>query len=114
MNIITSDQIDKTMNFLTYSMNECKYYDVCNLPIISKKKALLLVHINIRSIQNQNNFESLQELLQNFNCLPDILYISETRLKRYSNTTNILLLGYGFIHQDSPTNAEMWLCIQIT
>ena len=49
---------------------------------MSKKKALLLVHINIRSMQNQNNFESLQEILQNFNCLPDILCISETRLKR--------------------------------
>ena len=104
MNIINSDQIDKTMNFLTNNINEHKYYDVSNLSIINKKKALLLVHINIRSIQNQNNFESLQEFLQNFNRLPDILCISETRLKRDSITANILLPGYDFIHQDSPTN----------
>ena len=105
MNIINSDQIDETMNFLTNNINESKYYDVSNLPIISKKKALFLVHINIRSIQNHNNFESLQKLLQNFNRLPDILCISETRLKRDSITANILLLNYDFIHQDSPINA---------
>ena len=87
-----------------------KYYDVSNLPIISKQKALLLVHINTKSIQNQNNFESLQELLQNFNCLPDILCISETRVKRDLITASILRQGYNFIHQ--PTRV-VWLCTLI-
>ena len=64
-----------------------------------------MVHINFRSIQNHNNFESLQELLQNFNCLPDILCIAETGLKRDLITADILQPGYDFIHQDSPTNA---------
>ena len=81
------------------------YDDVSNFEIICKKKALLLVNINIRFKQNQNNFEPFQELLQNFNRLPDILCISETRIKRDLITTNILLLSHDFIHQDSPTNA---------
>ena len=105
MNIINSDQIDETMNFLTNNINECNNHDVSNLRIISKKKALLLVHVNIRSVRNQNNFESLQELLQSFNRLPDILCISETKLKRDIITANILLPGYDIIHQDSPTKA---------
>ena len=110
INIINSDQIDETMNFLTSIVNECNYYDVFYLPIISKKKALLLVHINIRSIQNQNNLELLQKLLQNFNCLPDISCISETRLKRDLITANILLPGYDIIHQSTR---EVWLCTLI-
>ena len=105
MSIINSDQIDELMNFLTSNSNECKYYDVSSLSIISKKKALLFVHITIKSIQNQNNFESYQELLQNFNCLPNILCISETRLKRGLITANILPPSYDFIQQDIPTNS---------
>ena len=62
------------------------------------------MHVNIRSIYK--NLDCLNhELLQSFPYLPDLICLSETKIK-YSILTNLTLPGFEPIeHADSLTNA---------
>ena len=64
---------------------------------------LFVVHINIRSLQK--HYESLNEFLNSFDKTPDIICISETRLKQ-GPLINVNLPGFHLLHNDSPTNAR--------
>ena len=60
------------------------------------------MHINVRSIHaNINGFE---ELLVQSNISPDIIALSETKLK-VSEKCKVSLSGYVFIHNGTVTNA---------
>ena len=61
-----------------------------------------IVHINIRSLQK--HYESLYEFLNSFHKTPDIICISETRLKQ-GPLINVNLPAFHLLHNDSPTNA---------
>ena len=76
----------------------------CKLPITEKKKNLFILHINIRSIYK--NFNALNhEFLQRLDYLPDIICLSETKIKNLP-TVNLSLTGYHSIeHADSQTAA---------
>ena len=60
-------------------------------------------HFNIRSLQK--NFKSLKQLLINLNMQPDVIGLTETKIK--INALNYIsnqLLRYYFLHTDSATN----------
>ena len=69
-----------------------------------KKKNLFILHIYIRSIYK--NFNALNhEFLQSLDYLPDIICLSETKIKNLP-TVNLSLTGYHLIeHADSQTAA---------
>jgi len=59
-----------------------------------------MLHTNIRSLTK--NSEKLEELLSDIKMMPEIIAISETKLKTKFNS---FIDGYEFIQNDSPTNA---------
>ena len=56
--------------------------------------------MNIRSLNA--NFDKLNELLTNYDILPDIIVISETKLK-LAQVYNAKLSGYHFYHKGTTT-----------
>ena len=56
--------------------------------------------MNIRSLNA--NFDKLNELLTNYDILPDIIAISETKLKLLQ-VYNAKLSGYHFYHKGTTT-----------
>ena len=92
-------------NTLTSNFKACRYYETnANLPISLKTKKLFLMHINIRSVNK--NFELMNhELLNSLAMLPDLICLSETKLKIHP-LTNVSLPGYApLITTDSDANA---------
>ena len=81
-------------NTLTSNFKACRYYETnANLPISLKTKKLFLMHINIRSVNK--NFELMNhELLNSLAMLPDLICLSETKLKNHP-LTNVSLPGYS-------------------
>ena len=61
------------------------------------------MHINIRSLNK--NFDSLLEFLHLLSAVPDIICLSETKIKDENITVPLGLTNYEFIHTDSKTNA---------
>ena len=57
--------------------------------------------MNIRS--SNANFEKLNELLTNYNVFPDIIAMSEIKLK-LSQVYNAKLRGYHFYHKGKTTS----------
>ena len=66
------------------------------------KDSLSIIHFNVRSLQK--NFDAFYEFLCNQPCSPDIICVTETRLKTQP-LLNIDISGYTFVHIDSPTAA---------
>ena len=62
----------------------------------------MIMHVNTRSLHK--NFEKLEELIHEINISPDVIAISETKLK--DNTSfSYSLFGYDFVSKNSSTNA---------
>ena len=99
------DFISSLHNLLANNFKQCKTYETnCKLPLTEKKKNLFILHINIRPIYK--NFDALNhEFLQRLDYLPDIICLSETKIKNLP-TVNLSLTGYHSIeHADSQTAA---------
>ena len=60
------------------------------------------LHINIRSLQK--NFDDLVNLISQFTVLPDIICITETRLK-HNPLINISIPGYDFVKANTSSFA---------
>ena len=69
---------------------------------VFKSNRLFLIHINVRSLQK--NFDDLYQLISSFAKSPDIICISETRLKAES-IMKVDLPGYNFTDAITPTIA---------
>ena len=70
------------------------------LGILIKNLVLSLLCMNIRSLNA--NFDKFNELLTNYDILPDIIAMSETKLK-LSQVYNAKLSGYHFYHKGTTT-----------
>ena len=57
------------------------------------KDSLTIIHFNVHSLQK--NFDAFHEFLCNQPCSPDIIFVTETRLKNLS-LLNIDISGYTF------------------
>ena len=66
-------------------------------------ESLFIIHINIRSLNK--NFDSLLEFLHLLFAVPDIICLSETKIKDENITVLLRIPNYEFIHADSKTNA---------
>ena len=66
----------------------------------AKATNFFILHVNIRSLNK--NIDKLEELLLELGKLPDIIALSETKLK---NSFSCFLDGYKFIQSNSDTNA---------
>ena len=96
-NAVFTDMVDKA--------NCCDYYDPLNLSHklnFSATNNLSILHVNIRSLQK--HIHDLQEQLSNLNFLPDIIVITETRIK-YEPVLNINIRSYKFSFVKSFNNA---------
>ena len=93
---------------LLNNISECQYFDVpFNDPtssIHNVKNIISLLHVNIRSLNKEENFDALFEFLTLLPFTPDIVCVSETRLKG-NPLINIAIPNYNFVHADSVTNA---------
>ena len=97
------DLSNALQNSLTSNFKACRYYETtANLPISSKTKKLFLMHINIRSMNK--NFELMNhELLNSLAMLPDLICLSETKLRNHPLTDVSLPGNTPLITSDSDT-----------
>ena len=99
------DVVNSSVDTITSNIHPCKYHNSFIYPQNKSNTTKIffsLIHFNIRSLQK--NFDSLHEFLSRQQSSPDIICLSETRLKEQP-LININIRGYSFIHIDSPTNA---------
>ena len=95
---------DNLFKSLTCNIKTCKYFDAdCQFINSGSGNALMLMHINIRSLHK--NFDLLHEFISMLNFIPHIICISETRIKKHP-LINVNLMNYSFLHVDSATNAR--------
>ena len=69
---------------------------------IKLQNIFFLLHINTRSLAK--NLNQVKDLLISIGKIPDIIAISETKL-RDEGFHNVSLEGFEFVHHNSPTNA---------
>ena len=103
---LNDNQFEINDNFLhTVSKNlcQCNYFDTDSQCFRNLKNQLFLLHVNIRSLQK--NFESFLDFLQTFEKLPDLICVSETKLKSLP-LRNLSIPNYEFYFSNSPTNAD--------
>ena len=93
---------------LLNNISECQYFDGpfndSTSSIHNVNNTISLLHVNIRSLNKQENFDALFEFLTLLPFTPDIVCVSETRLKG-NPLINIAIPNYNFVHADSVTNA---------
>ena len=92
-------------NSFTSKFKTCQLYEPnTQLPITVENKNLFLLHVNIRSV-NKNLDKLNHDLLQLLHYLPDVICLSETKIKNLP-TTNITLNGYHpIMHANSSSNS---------
>ena len=85
--------------------NNCKYFDATLFNSVVKYRVneLFIIHFNVRSLQK--NIDKLITFLAEFSEKPDIIAISETKIKCGQPLLNVNISGYSFIHCDSVTNS---------
>ena len=94
------NKIKSLLNDLNSGLVDSKYCSQAEANIINKKCKFSLLCVNIRSLNA--NFDKLNELLTNYDILPDIIAISETKLKLLQ-LYNAKLSGYHFYHKGTTT-----------
>ena len=98
------DLVNSAFDLLTSNSEKCAYHN--NFDVFSSnsklKDSLSIIHLNVRSLQK--NFDAFYEFLCNQPSSPDIICVTETRLKTQPSL-NIDISGYTFVHIDSPTTA---------
>ena len=92
-------------NSFTSEFKTCQLYEPSTqLSITVENKNLFLLHVNIRSV-NKNVDNVNHDLLHLFQHLPDVICLSETKIKNLP-TTNIILKGYHpIMHANSSYNS---------
>ena len=115
INSFSIDDIIEQINILNFDKNNeedfvdnaetSKYYKSFDLKTVfsSKSKEVTMLHVNIVSMIK--NFEKLEKLLGSMEKWPEVIAISETRLKSHHSDSYIPSLeGYDFVRKDSELN----------
>ena len=91
-------------NSLVENVNECRYFDIPTRSscFVQNQNSLSVFHVNIRSLTK--NFDALYYLISSLPVSPDVVCVSETRIKG-DPLINISIPNYNFVHKYSPTNA---------
>ena len=99
-NNASSDQLNKL--FLWANLDMSQYCLVQHASkTIKQQHNFKLLHVNIRSINA--GLKKLNDLLALIKLSPDIILVSETKLKTSENL-NDFLKGYKFMHKETLTN----------
>ena len=100
LNNASSDQLNKLFRWANVDMSQ--YCSVQNASkTIKQQHNFKLLHVNIRSINA--GLEKLNDLLALTKLSPDIVLVSETKLKTSENLIHFLK-GYKFMHKGTLTN----------
>ena len=83
-------------------VKSCSYYGAPFLILRLNSNELFLLHMNIRSLRK--NFDDLVNLILQFTVLPDIICITETRLKN-NPLINISIPGYDLVKANTSSFA---------
>ena len=86
---------DDWYNGVVSNISTCCYLDDVNVQPTFFENSLTLLHFNIRSLHK--NFDAMYNFLQSLDFFPDIICLSETRIKD-DPLTDISITGYSFIH----------------
>ena len=89
---------------LLSNLENCRYYDITLTIDYSnhQNKCFSIVHTNIRPLYK--NFDSRYDILQTFGLKPDLICLSETKLKDFP-FMNQSIPNCIFYHSPSPLNA---------
>ena len=89
---------------LTENTRQCDYYDSVSIPTFDPATdRLFALRVNIRSLQK--NFDDFYHLLTELNTLPNLICLSETRLKDTLNLRLVNLARHNIVTKNSKTNA---------
>ena len=95
---------NQMINGLTENTKQCDYCDSGSIPTFDPATdRLFTLHVNIRSLQK--NVDDFYHLLTELNTLPNLICLSETRLKNTSNLRLVNLARYNIVTKNSKTNA---------
>ena len=90
---------------LSNNIKPCNYYDL-NFQFDTfsdyKNERTFILQANIRSLHK--NFDSLIDFCESLSAKPDIICLTETKLKDIPYA-NINIPNYNFYHSPTPTNA---------
>ena len=95
------NKIKSLLHDLDSGLDDSKYCSQTEANIINKKCKFYLLCLDIRSLNA--NFDKLNELITNCDILPDIIAMSETKLK-LSQVYNATLSGYHFYHKGTTAS----------
>ena len=99
----------KINSLINTDSDETQYCAVADLAAkIKKLSNFIIMHINIRSIHA--NIEKLDELLTSCNVSPDVIALSETKLKQ-QQTFNMTLEGYNLFKMDPKIIRLVLVCL---
>ena len=82
---------------------ENQYYEVKDISLKVPLRSFTILHVDVRSSKCNN--DELKELLSHFKTSPDIIIVSETKLKA-NEKCQVIVEGYNFIHEGTNTNAD--------
>ena len=91
---------------LSNNIRPCDYYDLnfqFNTFSDCKNERTIILHANIRSLHK--NFDSLIDFCESLSAKPDIICLTETKLKDIPYA-NINIPNYNFYHSPTQTNAD--------
>ena len=112
--IIISPESEREIQDSAYNDNiESQYYSIKrsgNFLHANEHCGFSMIHLNMHSLSA--NLTSLEDVLSTVKSTPDIIAMSETKLK-YDNIYNINIPGYVFVNTNSPTSAG-WVGIYIS
>jgi len=106
------DHCDNMFNSMFTCISTCKYFDM-NSKLFNNSRnsnSLILLHLNIRSLLK--NFDLLYEFLESLTVSPDIICLTETRIKNCP-LININIPNYRFM-QTQPQLLEVWQFTSLT
>ena len=95
---------DKIYESFSTNILKCHYFDISKNSQINMKdnNSLSIIYLNIRSLNK--NFDKLYDFLLCLTFTPDVLCLSESRIKKQP-LVNINLSGYSFVNVDPVGNA---------
>ena len=100
----TEELCDKIYESFSTNILKCHYFDISKNNQINMKcnNSWSIIHLNIRSLNK--NFDKLYDFLLCLPFTPDVLCLSESRIKKQP-LVNINLSGYSFVNVDPVGNA---------
>ena len=87
---------------MSSKIESCKFLDNSLTYVQPSENSLKLEHLNIRSLTK--NFDALFEFISSLNFTPDLVCLTETRIKNQP-LANITISGYSFAHVNSLGSA---------